>query len=174
MAKKKKVTLPFVVAPRREPIIEVLGSEESGQIEIQRKGYLTVAEKSFMQQASSGDETVSILHRVAGKVARDRGLQASEVVQKLAGGDLADPMFDEYQEEISSIYSAMGSFEQRRKIVAATCLLYFRISQEWSIENTMGMHPDLVDDLYGLFQDEDVKSTEAFESVGTAAPSGGK
>jgi len=174
MAKKKKVTLPFVVAPRRQPIVEVLGSEESGQIEIQRKGYLTVAEKSFMQQATSSDDTVSMLHQLAGKVARAREIQAQEVVEILASGDFQDPMFKGYEVEISEIYAAMGAFEERRKVVSATCLLYFRISQDWSIEDTMEMHPDLLDALYQLFKEEDAKSTEAFEKIEVGASSEGK
>jgi hypothetical protein len=68
----------------------------------------------------------------------------------------------------------MGSFEQRRKIISATCLLYFRISQDWTIEDTMEMHPDLVDSLYILFQEEDVKSTEAFEKLEVGQDSQGK
>ena len=174
MARKKKVTLPFVVAPRREPIIEILGTEESGQIEVHRKGYLTVAEKSFMQQATNGDETVSLLHRLASKVAKKRGVQAQEVVEVLGSGNFQDPLLDGYEDEISEIYSAMGNYEQRRKIISATCLLYFRISQEWSIEDTMEMHPDLVDALYVLFQEEDAKSTEAFERVEVGTSSEGK
>ena len=174
MARKKKVTLPFVVAPRREPIIEILGTEESGQIEIHRKGYLTVAEKTFMQQASSSDETVSLLHKLASKVAKARGVQAQEVVEILSSGNFQDPTLEGFEDDISEIYSAMGSFEQRRKIISATCLLYFRISQEWSIEDTMEMHPDLVDALYLLFQEEDAKSTEAFDKVDVGASSEGK
>jgi hypothetical protein len=174
MARKKKVTLPFVVAPRREPIIEILGSEESGQIEIHRKGYLTVAEKSFMQQASSSDETVSLLHKLASKVAKARGVQAQEVVELLGSGQFQDPIFEGFEDDISEIYSAMGNYEQRRKVISATCLLYFRISQDWAIEDTMEMHPDLVDALYLLFQEEDAKSTEAFEKIETGAASEGK
>jgi hypothetical protein len=174
MARKKKVTLPFVVAPRREPIIEILGSEESGQIEIHRKGYLTVAEKSFMQQASSSDETVSLLHKLASKVAKVRGVQAQEVVELLGSGQFQDPIFEGFEDDISEIYSAMGNYEQRRKVISATCLLYFRISQDWSIEDTMEMHPDLVDALYLLFQEEDAKSTEAFEKIETGAAPEGK
>lgn len=166
--------MPFVVAPRREPIVEIMGSEESGQIEIHRKGYLTVAEKSFMQQASSSDETVSLLHKLASKVAKARGVQAQEVVELLGGGNFQDPLLEGFEDEISEIYSAMGSFEQRRKIISATCLLYFRISQDWTIEDTMEMHPDLVDSLYILFQEEDVKSTEAFEKLEVGQDSQGK
>ena len=41
--------LPFVVAPKLKSKIETLGTEVSGKIEIERKGYLTVGEKGFME-----------------------------------------------------------------------------------------------------------------------------
>ena len=56
MAKKKG--LPFVVQPRLAPVIEQVGNEESGIFEIERRGYLTVAEKAMVQQATQGDESV--------------------------------------------------------------------------------------------------------------------
>ena len=162
---KKKVTLPFVVAPRREPITETIGTEESGQIEIQRKGYLTVAEKSFIQQASASDETVGRLNRLAGRIAREKSVQQNEVIDELSAGNFSSELLVGYETEIDEIVTVMSTFEHRRKIVAASCLLYFRINQNWSIEDTLELHPDLVDGLYRLFVEEDVKSTEAFDRV---------
>lgn len=163
MAKKKQIQLPFVVAPRREPITEVLGSDESGKIEIIRRGYLTVAEKSFMQQATAGDETVSNLHRLAGKVSREKGIQAQEVVQILSSGDLANEALVGFDEDVDNLIQSMSVFEERRKAVAASCMIYFRISQDWTVDQTMGLHPDLIDALYLLFLQEDAKSTEGFD-----------
>ncbi len=160
---KKQFTLPFVVAPRREPILEVVGSEESGSIEIQRKGFLTVAEKSFMQQATTGDETITRLHRLAAVISRKEGVQPQEVLEALSGGDITSDMFADHLEEISEVIGMLNSAEVRRKAVAVTCLIYFRISQEWNIERTMDLHPDLIDALYLLYTEEDARSTEAFE-----------
>jgi hypothetical protein len=165
MSKKKKVTLPFVVAPRREPITEILGTEESGQIEIHRKGYLTVAEKTFIQQATNGDSSVGLVHKLAAKVGKKRHIEASEALQVLSQGDFSDPILEGFEEEVSEIYALMGSYEERRQIIASTCLLFFRVSQEWTIEDTMDLHPDLVADLYELFLDEDRKAVEAFEKT---------
>ncbi len=171
---KKKVTLPFVVAPRREPITETIGTEESGQIEIQRKGYLTVAEKSFIQQASASDETVGRLNRLAGRIAREKGVQQKEVIDQLSVGNFSSELLAGYETEIDEIVTVMSTFEHRRKIVAASCLLYFRIDQDWSIEDTLELHPDLVDGLYLLFAEEDAKSTEAFDKVEQEGSSEGK
>jgi hypothetical protein len=171
---KKKVALPFVVAPRREPIAELVGTEESGQFKIERRGYLTVAEKSFIQQASASDETIGRLNRLAGRIAREKGVQPQEVVNELSSGDFSSSLLEGYESEIDDIVTVMATFEQRRKIVAASCLLYFRISQDWSIEDTLDLHPDLIEALYLLFCDEDVKSVEAFEKIESEGTSGGK
>jgi|14BtaG_2_1085337.scaffolds.fasta_scaffold00189_21 hypothetical protein len=160
---KKKVTLPFLVAPRRAPVLETLGDEDSGQIEIERKGYLTVAEKSFMQQAGASDETVGRLQRLSGKISRENGVQAQEVIQKLGEGDLGADCFIGYEEEVDELISVLSVYEQRRKAIAASCLILFRLSQDWTIDQTMNLHPDLVEELYDLFLDEDNRSTEAFE-----------
>ena len=174
MAKKKKVTLPFVVAPRREPITELIGTEESGQFEIQRKGYLTVAEKSFIQQASASDETIGRLNRLAGRISKEKGVQAQEVITELGAGNFGCELLSGYETEVDDIVTVMSTFEQRRKIVAASCLLYFRISSDWSIEDTLELHPDLVDALYILFAEEDLKSVEAFEKLEEDGPVEGK
>lgn len=171
---KKKVKLPFVVAPRRKPILELVGNEESGQFEIQRKGYLTVAEKSFIQQAAASDETIGRLNRLAGRIAKEKGVQQKEVIEGLSSGDFSSDLLIGYEAEVDDIVTIMSTFEQRRKIVAASCLLYFRISQDWSIEDTLDLHPDLVDDLYALFTDEDAKSLEAFEKIEEDGPTEGK
>jgi len=162
---KKKVKLPFVVAPRRKPILETIGSEESGQFKIERKGYLTVAEKTFIQQASASDETIGRLNRLAGRIARDKGIQPQEVISALGSGDFAAVFLEGYEADIDDIVTAMSTLEERRKIVAASCLLYFRISQDWAIEDTLDLHPDVIDALYKLFTEEDIKSLEAFEKI---------
>lgn len=165
MAGKKKVTLPFVVAPRLEPIMHQCGSDESGKIEIMRRGYLTVAEKTFMQQASSGNETVMKLHSLAGKVAKEKGMQIQEVIESLSGGSLSGDLMEGHEDEMTALLSEMATLEERNKIAAAACLLYFRIDPNFGIEEVMELHPDIVADLYLLYLMEDQKSVEGFESV---------
>ena len=171
---KKKVKLPFVVAPRRQPILEIIGSEESGQLEIQRKGYLTVAEKSFIQQASASDETIGRLNRLAGRISKEKNVQQKEVMDCLGTRDFSSDLLAGHEKEVDDIVTMMATFEHRQKIVAASCLLYFRISQSWSIEDTLDLHPDLVDALYRLYADEDAKSTEAFEKIEVETATEGK
>tara|TARA_B100001173_G_scaffold308276_1_gene318250 strand:- start:1106 stop:1633 length:528 start_codon:yes stop_codon:yes gene_type:complete len=171
---KKKIILPFVVAPRREPIVEMIGSEESGKFEIKRLGYLTVSEKTFMQQAMSGDQSMVILQRLALKVSKEQGIQMQEVVELLSSGDFQDKRLVGHEEEISEVISTMSTFENRRKIIAVTCLILFRISESWGIEQTMDLHPDILDGLYELFTEEDARSLEAFEKEKEDDAPGGK
>ena len=62
--------LPFVVEPRRKPEIVTIGTEDSGTIEIVRKGYLTAGEKAFMQSQSSNDTVLRSLLSLAREVAK--------------------------------------------------------------------------------------------------------
>ena len=66
--------LPFIVEPRLKPITEVLGTEASGQIEIERKGFLSASEKSFMQVQAQTDDTTQRMVALTRKV----GLEASK------------------------------------------------------------------------------------------------
>ena len=165
MPRTKKVKLPFVVQPRNEPIVETFGTEESGQLQIARKGYLSVAEKSFMQQATNGDQTVVGLHRLAGKVARQHDLTPQEVVDMLTKADISNPALEGHEEEVDQLLGGLQTYEQRRQVLGAACLVMFRISQDFSIDDIMNLHPDLISDLYGLYLDEDSRTLDAFEQV---------
>lgn len=159
----KKIQLPFVVAPRREPITEMIGTEASGTFEMERKGYLTVAEKSFMQQAMSSDETMMVIARIAGKIGRERSVATEEVVGIIGSGDFSNEILAGYEEDINHLVTLTNNMQQRSKVLAATCLLIFRVSRDWSVEDTLELHPDLLDELYALYLEEDVKSLQAFD-----------
>ena len=51
------VKIPFVVQPNLKPVKEQVGTETSGKIEIERRGYVTVSEKAFVQAATEGDDS---------------------------------------------------------------------------------------------------------------------
>ena len=170
MARKAK--LPFLVQPKRQPIIEKIGSEEIGTIEICRRGYLTVAEKSFMQQSQGGDTAIVGMHRLASKVARETGRPVTEITEMVAQGDFSDAGFEPHREELEELVASLSAIEARTKLIAVTCLVLYRCSDEWTVENTLELHPDLVDELYMLYLEEDQRSLEAFEAIkdSTAAP----
>lgn len=163
MAKANKVKLPFVVEPRRQPITELVGTEESGKIEILRRGYLTVAEKSFIQQAMGGDSPILALHRLAGKVATSSGKTPVEVLETFGRGEISNPIFDDVAGELLDVMDSMKVYEGRKHLAAATGLLMYRHDQAWTIEDTLELHPDLVEGLFNLYVKEEIGSLEGFE-----------
>jgi len=161
---KKVKRLPFVVSPRLEPILEVLGSEESGQIEIERKGYLTVAEKAYSSAALAGDESIGSVRRLAFKISRATGIEVQKVLSDIGAGGLEE-YFEPYREELDMCLGFMAQYQERRAIIAATTLLVYRIDRDWDIEDTLALHPDIRDALHLLFEEEEQKNTEALEEL---------
>jgi len=168
MARKKK-GLPFVVQPRLEPVIEQIGNEECGIIEIERRGYLTVAEKAITQGGLNGDTTVRKLYALAGRIGRETGRQQSEV-----SNDLMQPERPEYltpyDDEITECIMEMMAFQERISIIQATALIMSRIDNTWTVDQTMELNPDLVAALSTFFGEEESKTTEALEASSEDTP----
>ena len=162
MARKKK-GLPFVVQPRLEPIMERVGTEESGIIEIRRQGYLSVAEKT-MEQATSDMSDASDLIDVVREIAVSEGRSVSEIFEELQSTDAASPLLEKYATQIATASGSAQNQQRKVQIVAATALILCRIDAEWTVEQSMELHPDLLEGLYQLYQDEDARSLAAFES----------
>lgn len=170
--KKRRPKLPFVVQPRRKPITEVLGSDESGKVEIKRMGYLTVAEKMYVQSTVMADGSIAHLHRLAARIAKETGRDAQVVMTEIPEQhDYLEP----YSVEIGDTLTMMLSYQEKLKVVSVAALLSLRVNDEITIEEVMDLHPDLMEDIYRLYQDEERKSMEAFEKEedeveGGAAP----
>ena len=163
MARKKK-GLPFVVQPRLQPIVEQVGTEESGIIEIERRGYLSVAEKAIVQQATQGDDSVRKMYALGGRIARETGKQQMEVMQALMRPERPEYM-EPFEDEILENMIEMMAFQERVDIVQATALLICRIDEKWSVEQSMDLHPDLIKELSMLYVEEEKRSTEALEAA---------
>lgn len=165
MAKKKERTLPFVVQPRLKPILELIGSEESGQIEVERRGYLSVAEKAWTQAIEAEDDTQGRLHRLAIKIAAELDMEPQEALGLVANSKMEDPRLANYHEELLETLDAMAQFSERRKLAGATCLLVNRVDPGWDIEDTFKLHIDIIDGLYQLYIEEESRSLEALEAA---------
>lgn len=163
MARKKK-GLPFVVQPRRQPIIEQLGTEESGIIAIERRGYLNVAEKSLVQFAMEDDSSLADMYTLSGRMARDLNLPLQQVLEEITQQPLPTH-FAPYEEEISKVLMQMMAYQQRSAVIYATALLISRVDSDWTIEQTMNEHPDLIAALAELYTDEERRSVEAFDKT---------
>ena len=163
MARKKK-GLPFVVQPRLQPIVEELGTEESGIIQIERRGYLSVAEKAIATQATQGDESIRKMYALGGRIARETGKQQMDVMQ-----DMMQPQRDDYlspwEDEIMENVIEMMAYQDRVDIVQATALIICRVDDSWTIEQSMNEHPDLIKLLSQLYAEEDKREVERLEAA---------
>ena len=164
MARKKK-GLPFVVQPRLEPIMERVGTEESGIIEIKRQGYLSVAEKTMVEQATSDMSDASDLIDVVREIASAEGRSVSEIFEELQNSEKASPLLEKYATQIATASGSAQNQQRKIQIVAATALILCRIDAEWTVEQSMDLHPDLLEGLYQLYQEEDARSLAAFEAA---------
>lgn len=163
MAKKLK-GLPFVVQPRLKPVIERLGSDLSGVIEIERKGYLTVAEKSIVQHSMKEETGLAD----AFMIAREVGAKVNKTAEEVFSDISADPQPEyilEHSELIAKAMNCMLAHEEKLRLVAATALILTRVSPDWDPSDTISLHPDLQADLYKLYIDEDRKCVDALEDA---------
>jgi hypothetical protein len=164
-------TLPFVVQPRRQPILERIGTEESGQIEVERRGYLTAGEKAFVQQVQQFDngttEIVTVSRRVARKYALGMDKAYSLVLAiisnaKTEDDELIGQIEEEFAEELTSVVKGLSAGQVREELVMAACLLKYRVNADFEINDIGAIHPDLIGGLATLYREEEARSIEAF------------
>lgn len=170
MARKKK-GLPFVVQPRLEPVIERVGTEESGIIEISRLGYLTVAEKAIAQNATQGDDSVRNMYSLAGRISRATEVSQAQVMQDLVKQPQPEYLA-EFEEEITTCMMDMMAYQERVAIVQATSLIICRVDDSWTVDQSMELHPDLVRALATLYNEEDARQIDALEAAAEAKDKG--
>lgn len=168
MAKNSKIrSLPFVVQPRLKPILEQVGTELSGIIEVERRGYLSVAEKAWVQTLEAEDGTQGRLHRLAIKVGSELNMDPREALDLISTSQMEDPRLEPFHEELMVVLSEMTTFQSRRRIISATCLLVSRVDPEWDVEDTMKLHEDIIEGLDNLYNEEDARSVAALEAATT-------
>lgn len=154
-----KVKLPFVVQPKYAPKKILIGSEESGQFEIERRGYLTVQEKAFVQMAMKESGNGAMI-KVIGTIAKQEGKKQSDVIADLQGyvpGE-TESYLDNYGEELLSLTQEISQASEIQKMSKATALLISRHDNSWDFNDTLTLHSDIVDDLANLYDDEENKS----------------
>lgn len=154
--------LPFVVQPKKNTEIVRLGNEQVGVIEIERKGYLSVAEKTFVDNVMQGSDGVSGLVHLANKVSREQKttpekayLAITEVMSGVSVGKLESIISTEYSEEIAEVSTKMTDAIQRRSIAATTILIQTRINHEWTVADTLTLDPELLTDFTMLYDREE-------------------
>lgn len=181
--------LPFVVQPKKNIEIIKVGNEDVGIFEIERKGYLSVAEKSFVENVTQGSDGIAGLVRLANRIAVEQKVSPekaytaiTEVMSGKTGGKLAGLIATQYEDDIAIATSKMAESMQRRSIAAATILLQTRVNHEWSLQDTMGLDPLIVEQLTSLYDREEQRdpvgiktaSEEAKEVVGKSTEENGE
>jgi len=165
-------TLPFVVQPRRQPILERIGTEESGMIEVERRGYLTAGEKSFVQQVQQFDNGTTEIVTVSRRVARKYGLGMDKAYNmvlaiisniKTENDEIASEIEKEFAEDLTNVVKGLSAGQVREDLVFAACLLKYRVDSEFEIGEIGGIHPDIISDLATLYRQEDSRAIEAFK-----------
>lgn len=163
--------LPFVVEPRVKPIVEEVGSEESGKIQIERRGYLTSGEKAFFQQVKQSDQGTARLIGLSRKVSRSLGLEMPKayeaVIRVLSGaaaGDADKKIEEEFAEELSGVIQELANGQASDELLMAACLLRYRIDAEIQMDEVMKLHPDIILGLASLYRDEENKVLERLET----------
>lgn len=162
--------LPFVVQPRLSPIIEEIGTDESGKIQVERRGYLTSGEKAFFQQIQQvnggGQELIKLSRSICSKYNVEMKAAYDALVAIISNQSktkLSKQIEGEYADEIQEVINALAISQTREELVMATCLLYYRVNPEFTAEETSKLHPDIISGLAQLYRDEDAKSIDKLE-----------
>lgn len=159
--------LPFVVQPRVKAIKELIGTEESGIIEIERRGYLSAGEKGFMQVQFSNDKVTKAMLALVRDIARKFDISQEEAYHELQVclgisevGDLGEEILKEFGGRFDELSGLMVEIAASRRLVAAFCMLVYRVNEAITFDEFSDLHPDLIDALAALYEDEENRSTD--------------
>lgn len=166
--------LPFVVKPRLEPIIEEIGTPESGILLVERRGYLTAGERNTVQQYLQSDSSATIMIKLARDVARQYDVPLEKAYNSVssamastcrADDDLCLRVTSDFAEELQDVMSQMLQVQARVEMVQALALITQRIDPDFDIAEITKLHPDIISQLSELYQDEENKSVEKLEAM---------
>jgi len=157
--------LPFVVAPKVNSRIETLGSDISGKIEVERKGFLTVGEKAFMANVNNQDNVLQSVMKLSRSVASHYKLGQQDAYQQVVLAvtepeKCSCPVYDEFTDEIAELASLMMATEQKKQLMMAFCMLLYRVNNDITMDDIVDLHEDLIEALTQLFMDEEAKSLD--------------
>lgn len=159
--------LPFVVQPQRESVLERVGNERCGVLEIERKGFLTTGEMAFVQQQTAKDSStemiLSLVRKVAAKFKIDAQKAYEAVTAAITNGAstaVSRKVSEVYASEITEITQALIAQEHQKRLVCAYALIVYRVSEDFAIEEFMELDPELIDAVYELYEKEESRLAE--------------
>lgn len=165
--------LNFVVDPKSNSRIERIGNEESGIFEIKRYGYLRVKERAFVQatileSAFDGNPVRDVMEVIAaGEKVNIK--EAGSLVQGFVVGSLPqkkkDALSKKYGEQILSAFRHSQLQTATENLAGITALLMYRHDPNWTISDTMELHPVIEEQLTQLYLDERSGSLGAIDDT---------
>lgn len=163
------VNLPFVVQPKRPTTKAKVGTEESGIIEVERRGYLTSGEKAFVQEVQQYEDSTADLVALSRKISRFYSISldhayrlALEVISGTTSDERAVEIEEKFAPELSATLKSLSSAKLREELVMAACLLRYRVNSSMEISDVMELHPDLIAGLAELYREEELKIIDDF------------
>jgi len=161
--------LPFVVQPRLKPVQEEIGTENSGKILVERRGYLTVSEKMFVQSGLKEDNSQAMLFQLVSKIAAEQGVSPQQVLKDMSEGGSLPEYAKDYADELAIVMERVSDMNEKTKLLGAAALLMSRIDPDLDMDEVMDLHPELIEQLYLLYVDEENCSLERLEAKTEAA-----
>ena len=156
--------LPFIIQPKSKAINIKIGNEEIGVFEIERRGYLNVAEKSFVEGFTSSSNTVREIVKISNKISNSTRLSREEsykclmnVMSGAINSKIEKEVALKYEEEIAELTALMSEVQSKRALAIATVLLQSRVNSEWTLEDTFKLDPLILDELSDLYDQEEAK-----------------
>lgn len=162
------LNLPFVVQPKRQPELVRIGNDELGIFEIERRGYLTVGEKSAYQQIIKNKEGLTAVRKVIGDIAAAEKIsaeQAQVLVTKVLKSDKMTTketkLAEKYASDFLDLLEVFTQEALHTQLVQASILMMSRVDQNWSFEDTARLDTTVIEQLSTLFMAEEARSREA-------------
>jgi hypothetical protein len=167
--------LPFVVEPRLKPILDRVGNEEIGIFEIERRGYLSVQERNFVQQVEKSDDGTSAVIKLSRKISSRFGIgleraysmaiASVSVVDIEDRDELQNLVDEEFSDEISEMITSLSQMQAKAEMVQALCMLIHRIDSSITPNDLIEIHPELISELSKFYVEESNKSTEKIKQL---------
>jgi hypothetical protein len=163
--------LPFVVKPRRKPVKIQIGNENCGILEIEARGYLTVAEKFYVSQVLNGDRSVALMLSLSNKLAKrfkkdqqEGYLILTDYMQNKSSESYNKIIQEEFQEQVEEVMSEITRISSMRELAQATVMMRSRIDEDWTTDDTLELDSELIEALVQLYNKEE--SREYPEATG--------
>jgi hypothetical protein len=158
--------LPFLIQPKKKFEPYRLGTEDTGFLEIERRGYLTVSEKAFVDAVTQSSDGVASMIRLANRASGKYGVTVEAaytgVMAAMGQGaktKLSTNIQQDFADDISEVISAMTDAAQKRSIACATILIQSRINKDWSVDDTLEMDPELLEEFVRFYDMEDQRDS---------------